>query len=108
MSRQRTESQGSMGPDDEVMPYSDDETDDELGFSSEGEAEVPPGAPHPPVEVKTSGESLKITFLKLYFELTIFWKIPFVSHLSQNRIGGWISALFLCVLYRDGSRMHLA
>ncbi|XP_040013962.1 phospholipid-transporting ATPase IC [Xiphias gladius] len=54
MSRQRTESQGSMGPDDEVMPYSDDETDDELGFSSEGEAEEPPGAPHPPVEVKTS------------------------------------------------------
>uniref|UniRef100_A0A4W6CSL7 Phospholipid-transporting ATPase n=1 Tax=Lates calcarifer TaxID=8187 RepID=A0A4W6CSL7_LATCA len=30
MSRQRADSQGSLGPDDEVMPYSDDETDDEL------------------------------------------------------------------------------
>lgn len=30
MSRRRADSQGSLGPDDEVMPYSDDETDDEL------------------------------------------------------------------------------
>uniref|UniRef100_A0A4W6CSH3 Phospholipid-transporting ATPase n=1 Tax=Lates calcarifer TaxID=8187 RepID=A0A4W6CSH3_LATCA len=51
MSRQRADSQGSLGPDDEVMPYSDDETDDELAVSSEGEAEEPPGVPHPPVEM---------------------------------------------------------
>ncbi|XP_045922026.1 phospholipid-transporting ATPase IC [Micropterus dolomieu] len=55
MSRQRVDSQGSLGPDDEVMPYSDDETDDELQASSEEEPEEPeevPGVPHPPVDVK--------------------------------------------------------
>ena len=59
MSRRRVDSQGSLGPDDEVMPYSDDETDDELDASSEGEQEEPPGAPQPPVEARPSGESLK-------------------------------------------------
>ncbi|XP_068190738.1 phospholipid-transporting ATPase IC [Antennarius striatus] len=44
MSRRRADSQGSLGPDDEVMPYSDDETDDELDATSEEEEEVPPGA----------------------------------------------------------------
>lgn len=34
MNRQRAD---SLGPDDEVMPYSDDETDDELEPSSDGE-----------------------------------------------------------------------
>lgn len=80
MSRQRADSQGSLGPDDEVMPYSDDETDDELAVSSEGEAEEPPGVPHPPVEAKPSGELLKLTLLKFYFELSICWEIPFVGH----------------------------
>uniref|UniRef100_A0AAZ3R067 Phospholipid-transporting ATPase n=1 Tax=Oncorhynchus tshawytscha TaxID=74940 RepID=A0AAZ3R067_ONCTS len=37
MSRERADSQGSLGPDDEVMPYSDDETDDELDPSSDEE-----------------------------------------------------------------------
>uniref|UniRef100_A0A3B4T7E9 Phospholipid-transporting ATPase n=1 Tax=Seriola dumerili TaxID=41447 RepID=A0A3B4T7E9_SERDU len=32
MNRERVDSQGSMRPDDEVMPYSDDETDDELAI----------------------------------------------------------------------------
>lgn len=59
MSRRRAHSQGSLEPDDEVMPYSDDETDDELDASSEEEAEEPPGAPQPPVEAKPSGECLK-------------------------------------------------
>ena len=59
MNRYRADSQGSMGPDDEVMPYSDDETDDELAVSSEGEAEELPGALHPPVEAKPSGKSPK-------------------------------------------------
>uniref|UniRef100_A0A3Q1EZJ4 Phospholipid-transporting ATPase n=1 Tax=Acanthochromis polyacanthus TaxID=80966 RepID=A0A3Q1EZJ4_9TELE len=44
MSRRWTD---SLGPDDEAMPYSDDETDDELAdelaVSSEGEPEEPPG-----------------------------------------------------------------
>lgn len=56
MSRQRADSQGSLGPDDEVMPYSDDETDDELEVSSEGEPEQPPGVVQPPVEAKPSGQ----------------------------------------------------
>lgn len=56
MSRHRVDSDGSLGPDDEVMPYSDDETDDELEVSSEEEPEVPTGAPQPPVEDRPSGE----------------------------------------------------
>ncbi len=56
MSRPRAD---SLGPDDEVMPYSDDETDDELDASSEGETEEPQGALQLPMEVKPSGGSLK-------------------------------------------------
>uniref|UniRef100_A0A6Q2WWM1 Phospholipid-transporting ATPase n=1 Tax=Esox lucius TaxID=8010 RepID=A0A6Q2WWM1_ESOLU len=43
MSRPRADSQGSLGPDDEVVPYSDDETDDELESL---EDEGPPGVPN--------------------------------------------------------------
>uniref|UniRef100_A0A4W5K8A7 Phospholipid-transporting ATPase n=1 Tax=Hucho hucho TaxID=62062 RepID=A0A4W5K8A7_9TELE len=43
MSRERSDSQGSLGPDDEVMPYSDDETDDELHPDSDEEG--PPRGP---------------------------------------------------------------
>ncbi|XP_029920908.1 phospholipid-transporting ATPase IC [Myripristis murdjan] len=60
MSRRRVDSQGSLGPDDEVMPYSDDETDDELDPASDAETEAPPGAPHPPLEPKTSEASWKV------------------------------------------------
>lgn len=68
MSRQRADSQGSMGPDDEVMPYSDDETDDELEVSSDGEPEQPPGVEHSPVEARPSGESVKtyLSFLCIW------------------------------------------
>uniref|UniRef100_A0A3B4YK34 Phospholipid-transporting ATPase n=1 Tax=Seriola lalandi dorsalis TaxID=1841481 RepID=A0A3B4YK34_SERLL len=52
MNRERVDSQGSMRPDDEVMPYSDDETDDELQISSEGEAEEQPGALQPPADTR--------------------------------------------------------
>lgn len=58
MSRRRADSQGSLGPDDEVMPYSDDETDDELDATSEEESDDVPRAPEPPVEAKPSGDSL--------------------------------------------------
>uniref|UniRef100_A0A673YH31 Phospholipid-transporting ATPase n=1 Tax=Salmo trutta TaxID=8032 RepID=A0A673YH31_SALTR len=58
MSRERSDSQGSLGPDDEVMPYSDDETDDELDPGSDEEG--PPGGPQPE-EIKSteSGWSVK-------------------------------------------------
>ncbi|KAA8584633.1 hypothetical protein FQN60_008418, partial [Etheostoma spectabile] len=61
MSRRRADSDGSLGPDDEVMPYSDDETDDELGESSEGEPE-PPGAGvlHPPADARPSEMAWKV------------------------------------------------
>lgn len=43
MSRPRVDSEESLGPDDEVMPYSDDETDDEL--EQEEQPPVQPSAP---------------------------------------------------------------
>ncbi|XP_067430572.1 phospholipid-transporting ATPase IC [Thunnus thynnus] len=60
MSRPRVDSQASMRPDDEVMPYSDDETDDELAQSSDGEAEDTPGALHPPVDARASEINWKV------------------------------------------------
>lgn len=54
MNRPRVE---SLGPNDEVMPYSDDETDDELDDASESEDERPPEAPQPPVETRPPGLS---------------------------------------------------
>ena len=59
MSRRRAPSLDSLGPDDEVMPYSDDETDDELDASSEEEPGEPHGPQAPPEEAKPSGVSLK-------------------------------------------------
>lgn len=56
MDRGRVDSRGSLEPNDEVMPYSDDETDDELDASSEEEVEEPLGAPQPAADARPSGE----------------------------------------------------
>ncbi|XP_063066751.1 phospholipid-transporting ATPase IC [Engraulis encrasicolus] len=53
MSRRRADSQGSLGPDDEVVPYSDDETDDELDPADEEERL--PTAPIPEGQGSESG-----------------------------------------------------
>lgn len=60
MSRPRSDSQGSRGPDDEVMPYSDDETDDELEAGSDEALEEPPGPEHLPVEARPSEMGWKV------------------------------------------------
>lgn len=44
MSRPRVDSEDSLTPDDEVMPYSDDETDEEVQPEDE---EVQPSVPAP-------------------------------------------------------------
>lgn len=64
MNRGRVDSRGSMEPNDEVMPYSDDETDDELDASSEEEAEETPGAQEPPADARPSGELSASTCLE--------------------------------------------
>uniref|UniRef100_A0A4W6CSV6 Phospholipid-transporting ATPase n=1 Tax=Lates calcarifer TaxID=8187 RepID=A0A4W6CSV6_LATCA len=88
MSRQRADSQGSLGPDDEVMPYSDDETDDELAVSSEGEAEEPPGVPHPPVEAKPSEMGWKVKANdRPYHHLPEFQKKVFLC-IKKSRYSG--------------------
>lgn len=72
MNRGHADSQGSLEPNDEVMPYSDDETDDELDEGSEEEVEVFPGAPEPVVDTRPSGEFLK----SIYFPdgvVELFW-----------------------------------
>lgn len=69
MNRGRADSQGSLEPNDEVMPYSDDETDDELDGSSEEEVEVfpgAPGAPEPVVDTRPSGEYLKSIYFPIF------------------------------------------
>ncbi|XP_018604035.2 phospholipid-transporting ATPase IC isoform X1 [Scleropages formosus] len=51
MSRDRVDSLDSLEPDDDAMPYSDDETDDELDQMSEAEeAEEPPAVEVRPTE----------------------------------------------------------
>lgn len=88
MSRRRADSQGSLGPDDEVMPYSDDETDDELDASSEGEPEEPPGAPHPPVEAKPSEMGWKVKANdRPYHHLPEFQKKVFLC-IKKSRYSG--------------------
>ncbi|XP_062868152.1 phospholipid-transporting ATPase IC [Trichomycterus rosablanca] len=54
MSRPRVDSEESLGPDDEVMPYSDDETDDEIEHE-----EQPPVQPSAPAAEPESGWKVK-------------------------------------------------
>uniref|UniRef100_A0A671VK47 Phospholipid-transporting ATPase n=1 Tax=Sparus aurata TaxID=8175 RepID=A0A671VK47_SPAAU len=81
MSRRRADSQGSLGPDDEVMPYSDDETDDELDASSEEELEEPPGAPQPPMGWKVKAND------RPYHHLPEFEKKVFLC-IKKSRYSG--------------------
>ncbi|XP_028273801.1 phospholipid-transporting ATPase IC [Parambassis ranga] len=86
MSRRRTSSQGSLGPDDEVMPYSDDETDDELAVSSEEEPE--PEVPHPPVEARLSEIGWKVKANdRPYHHLPEFQKKVFLC-IKKSRYSG--------------------
>uniref|UniRef100_A0A671VMJ5 Phospholipid-transporting ATPase n=1 Tax=Sparus aurata TaxID=8175 RepID=A0A671VMJ5_SPAAU len=88
MSRRRADSQGSLGPDDEVMPYSDDETDDELDASSEEELEEPPGAPQPPAEVRPSEMGWKVKANdRPYHHLPEFEKKVFLC-IKKSRYSG--------------------
>ncbi|XP_034457388.1 phospholipid-transporting ATPase IC [Hippoglossus hippoglossus] len=90
MSRRRVDSQGSLAPDDEVMPYSDDETDDELEVSSEEEepeAEAP-GVPQPPVEAKPSEIGWKVKANdRPYHHLPEFQKKVFLC-IKKSRYSG--------------------
>ncbi|CAG5867108.1 unnamed protein product [Menidia menidia] len=87
MSRRRAESQGSVGPDDEAMPYSDDETDDELDDSSEGEAEEP-DMPHPPVDMRPSEMGWKVKANdRPYHQLPEFQKKVFLC-IKKSRYSG--------------------
>ncbi|XP_070706126.1 phospholipid-transporting ATPase IC [Pempheris klunzingeri] len=88
MSRRRADSQGSLGPDDEVMPYSDDETDDELEASSDGEPEGPLEAPHAPVEARTSEMGWKVKANdRPYHHLPEFQKKVFLC-IKKSRYSG--------------------
>lgn len=57
MSRRHVDFRGSLEPNDEVMPYSDDETDDELDATSEeDEEEAAAGVEEPAADARPSGE----------------------------------------------------
>uniref|UniRef100_A0A3Q4BBS0 Phospholipid-transporting ATPase n=1 Tax=Mola mola TaxID=94237 RepID=A0A3Q4BBS0_MOLML len=88
MSRSRADSQGSLGPDDEVMPYSDDETDDELDGSSEEEAQEPPRVPQPSLEAKPSEMGWKVKANdRPYHHLPEFQKKDFLC-IKKSRYSG--------------------
>lgn len=110
MSRHHAGSTGSLEPDDEVMPYSDDETDDELDASTEDEGEEPPGAPQPAGEPQISGEAqmqgnVKIRFYYLtmmynLFSITSFsemaWKVK-ANDRPYHHLPEFQKKVFLCI-----------
>ncbi|KAM9841304.1 phospholipid-transporting ATPase IC [Aulostomus maculatus] len=89
MNRQRAESEASLGPDDDVMPYSDDETDDELAVSTDDEVEPPPpGVPQPPPEVRPSEINWKVKANdRPYHHLPEFQKKEFLC-IKKSRYSG--------------------
>ncbi|XP_003978792.1 phospholipid-transporting ATPase IC [Takifugu rubripes] len=79
---------GSLEPDDEVMPYSDDETDDELDASTEEEEEEPPGAPQPPAGPQVSEMAWKVKANdRPYHHLPEFQKKVFLC-IKKSRYSG--------------------
>lgn len=110
MSRRHASSTGSLEPDDEVMPYSDDETDDELDASTDDEEEAPPGAPQPPGEPQISGEAQTqakvkirlccVTMLKHVLGLTPFsemaWKVK-ANDRPYHHLPEFQKKVFLCI-----------
>lgn len=58
---------GSMLPNDEEMPYSDDETDDELDDGSESEAEERQEAPPPTEETaRPPGDLIYLALFQIF------------------------------------------
>ncbi|XP_033951833.1 phospholipid-transporting ATPase IC [Pseudochaenichthys georgianus] len=86
MSRRWPDTQ--VPPDDEVMPYSDDETDDELEVSSEEEPDAPPGITPPQVEAKPSEMGWKVKANdRPYHHLPEFEKKVFLC-IKKSRYSG--------------------
>lgn len=85
MSRRRADSQGSLGPDDEVMPYSDDETDDE---ELDDEVPSPVVVPQQPEEVRVSEIGWKVKANdRPYHQLPEFQKKIFLCF-KKSRYSG--------------------
>ncbi|KAK7896057.1 hypothetical protein WMY93_021382 [Mugilogobius chulae] len=89
MSRPRADSegsQGSRGPDDEEMPYSDDETDDELEPPSDEAVQEPAVGEHPPVGPSEMGWKVKAND-RAYHQLPEFQKKVFLC-IKKSRYSG--------------------
>ncbi|XP_033845382.1 phospholipid-transporting ATPase IC [Periophthalmus magnuspinnatus] len=88
MSRPRADSEGSRRDNDEVMPYSDDETDDELEPGSEEALQEPPGAEHQAVEARPSEMGWKVKANdRPYHQLPEFQKKVFLC-VKKSRYSG--------------------
>ncbi|MEQ2244823.1 Phospholipid-transporting ATPase IC, partial [Ilyodon furcidens] len=88
MSRRRADSESSLGPNDEVMPYSDDETDDELEETSDGEAEEPQEPAHPREETRPPEIGWKVKANdRAYHQLPEFKKKVFLC-IKKSRYSG--------------------
>ncbi|XP_053505016.1 phospholipid-transporting ATPase IC [Ictalurus furcatus] len=84
MSRPRVDSEDSLTPDDEVMPYSDDETDDELEPEEEEAAQPSVPAPEPEVGWKVKAND------RDFFNLPEFQKKTFLCFKKSKYSGNSI------------------